>query len=323
MKKILSFLLSLSMICLSACGQAVVSPFDDKNAAVSEIVTSEPEKQLAEEFDFENKTVMLNSGYEMPIIGLGTWTQDDETVENSVYHALQDGYRLIDTARYYGNEEGVGKGVRRAIDEGIVTREEVFVTSKLVPGISEDYEDAIDACNERLGLDYIDLMLVHQPGVGENELYLAIQQAVYDGKVHSIGISNYYTPEDFERVTENAEIMPAVLQNEYHPYYKNEQMPEYVSQYGTVMESYYPFGGRGHTQDIFNDETIVNIAESHNRTSAQILVRWHLQTGYVVIPGSSNPDHIAENYDVFDFELSEEELSQIADLNRNERYGDW
>ena len=151
MKKILSFLLPLSMICLSACGQAVVSPFDDKNAAVSEIVTSEPEKQLAEEFDFENKTVMLNSGYEMPIIGLGTWTQDDETVENSVYHALQDGYRLIDTARYYGNEEGVGKGVRRAIDEGIVTREEVFVTSKLVPGISEDYEDAIDACNERLG----------------------------------------------------------------------------------------------------------------------------------------------------------------------------
>lgn len=246
MNKILSFLLALSMICLSACGQTGVSPSDDTNAAVSEIATSEmenqtEERQLTEEFDFENKTVMLNSGYEMPIIGL----------------------------------------------------------------------------------DYIDLMLVHQPGAGENELYLAMQQAVYDGKVHSIGTSNYYTPEDFERVIENAEIMPAVLQNEYHPYYQNEQMPEYVSQYGTVMESYYPFGGRGHTQDIFNDETIVAIAEAHNRTSAQILVRWHLQTGYVVIPGSSNPNHIAENYDIFDFELSEEELSQIADLNRNERYGDW
>lgn len=171
------------------------------------------------DFNFESKTVLLNSGYEMPIIGLGTWTLDDETAENSVYHALKDGYRLIDTARYYGNAQGVGDGVRRAIDEGIVTREEVFITTKLVPWGYDDYDAAIEKANETLGLGYIDLFLIHQQGVDEKELYRAIENAIDKGIVRSLGISNYYIQEDFERITENAKIMPAVIQNENHIFF--------------------------------------------------------------------------------------------------------
>lgn len=275
------------------------------------------------DFNFESKKVLLNSGYEMPIIGLGTWTQDDETTENSVYHALADGYRLIDTARYYGNEVGVGKGVQRAINEGIVTREDVFITSKIVPFGFDDYTEVIDESLAKLGMEYVDLMLIHQPGTDEKELYKAMEQAVKDGKIHSIGISNYYTAEDFERVTEDAEIMPAVIQNEYHPYYQDKEMLEYAKQYGTVMESYYPFGGRGHTKEMFSEEILTDIAGNHQKTAAQVLVRWHLQSGFIVIPGSSNPEHIAENYAVFDFELSDDEMEKIAALNENQRFGDW
>lgn len=170
-------------------------------------------------FDFQKKTVMLNSGYEIPIIGLGTWTQNDTTVENSVYHALKDGYRLIDTAIYYGNALGIKKAVLRAIEEGIVTREEVFITTKIVPFGFSDYEATIKECNEALGLGYIDLMLIHQQGPDEIELYRAIEKAIDDKIVHSLGISNYYTPEDFERVTKEAKILPSVIQNENHPFY--------------------------------------------------------------------------------------------------------
>lgn len=275
------------------------------------------------DFNFESKTVLLNSGYEMPIIGLGTWTQDDETVENSVYHALKDGYRLIDTANMYGNEEGVGKGVRRAIDEGIVKREEVFITTKLVPWGYDDYDAAIEKANETLGLGYIDLFLIHQQGVDEKELYQAIENAIDKGIVRSLGISNYYTPGDFERIVGDASIMPAVIQNENHIFHQNTELQSYVKQYGTIIESYYPFGGRGHTSDSMNHETIAAIAAAHGKTGAQIILRWHLQAGYITIPGSSNPDHIAENIDIFDFELTDEEMQKIAALNTGERYENW
>ena len=275
------------------------------------------------DFNFESKTVLLNSGYEMPIVGLGTWTLDDETAENSVYHALKDGYRLIDTARYYGNAQGVGDGVRRAIAEGIVNREDVFITTKIVPYGFDDYDAAIDECIEALGLDYIDLLLIHQQGTDEKELYAAIERAVDNGKVHSLGMSNYYTQEDFERITENAKIMPAVIQNENHIFFQNTEFQSYVKQFGVVIESYYPFGGRGHTSDSMNNEVIAEIAEAHEKTGAQIILRWHLQAGYIAIPGSSNPDHIAENYNIFDFELSDEEMQKIADLDTGERYETW
>ena len=275
------------------------------------------------EFNFDTKTVTLNSGYEMPIIGLGTWTQNDEETANSVYYALEDGYRLIDTAQYYGNERGVGEGLKRAIDDGIVTREEVFITTKIMPSSYNNAYNSIDESLERLGVDYIDLLLIHQPGSNDEEVYKAMEQGVYDGKVKSIGISNYYTKEEIDEVLSYATIVPAVIQNENHIYYQNTDLKEYVSKYGIIIESWYPFGGRGHTSENFNNEVIRDIATKYNKTSAQIILRWQLQAGYIVIPGSSNPDHILENYSIFDFSLNEEDMKNIADINKNQRYENW
>lgn len=272
-------------------------------------------------FDLEKGTVLLNSGYEMPILGIGCFRLSQEEAENSVYWALRDGYRLIDTARIYGNEEGVGRGIQRAVDDGICTREEIFVTTKMW---TDDYDDgaaAIQASLDRLGLDYIDLMILHhsQP---ENDVdaYQAMEQAVSEGKLRSIGLSNYYEPEDFDRLVNATTIRPALLQNETHPYHQSTEMKEHIAQYGTVMESWFPLGGRGNTQTLFNDETISSIAETHGKTSAQVILRWHLQAGNIAIPGSSNEEHIQENYEIFDFELSEEEMQRMTDLDKNERF---
>ena len=281
------------------------------------------QRNMTTEFDYESKTVLLNSGYEMPILGLGTWTQDDDTAESSVYEALKDGYRLIDTAQYYGNETGVGKGIQKAIDDGIVTREEVFVTTKVMPSNYDRAYKSIDDSLERLGLDYIDLMLIHQSGSNDTEVYKALCQGVRDGKLRSIGISNYYTLDEYERVTSGGEIKPAVVQNENHPFYQNTQFQKDIAKYGTVVESWYPFGGRGHTQDLFGNETITDIAKAHGKTSAQIILRWHLQAGYVTIPGSQNPDHILENYSIFDFELTDAEMQRMAELHTGHRYENW
>ena len=333
-KKAIAFLLAISVFfVMAACTQSQKEQpqsVTEKENTTAEITAQPTTEQTAansetsaSEFDFDSKTVKLNSGYEMPILGLGTWTLSNEEAENSVYHALKDGYRLIDTARYYQCETGVGKGIKKAVEEGIVKREDVFVTSKIMPG---DYERAAQGINDSLrdlGLDYIDLMLIHQPGSNDEAVYKAMEQAVRDGKVRSIGISNYYTPEAFDEVMSYAQIPPAVIQNENHIYYQNTALQEYVRKYGVVVESWYPFGGRGHTSENFNNETITAIAKSHGKTSAQIILRWHLQAGYIAIPGSSNPDHIAENYRIFDFELTDDEMRQIAAVNKNQRYENW
>ena len=330
-KKAIAFLLAISVLfVMAACTQSQKeqpqSVTEKENTTVettAQPTTAQPTangETSASEFDFDSKTVKLNSGYEMPILGLGTWTLSNEEAENSVYHALKDGYRLIDTARYYQCETGVGKGIKKAVEEGIVKREDVFVTSKIMPS---DYERAAQGINDSLrdlGLDYIDLMLIHQPGSNDEAVYKAMEQAVRDGKVRSIGISNYYTPEAFDEVMSYAQIPPAVIQNENHIYYQNTALQEYVRKYGVVVESWYPFGGRGHTSENFNNETITAIAKSHGKTSAQVILRWHLQAGYIAIPGSSNPDHIAENYRIFDFELTDDEMRQIAAVNKNQRY---
>ena len=275
------------------------------------------------QFNFEKQTVLLNSGYEMPIIGLGTWTLSDDEAENSVYHALKSGMRLIDTARYYGNEVGVGRGLQKAIDEGIVTREDVFITSKIYGGNYERAGGIIDDALKDLNVDYIDLMLIHQPGYDDEGVYKAMEDAVRAGKLRSIGISNYYTKEQVDEVLSFATIVPAVIQNENHLYYQNIELQEYASQYGIVIESWYPFGGRGHTSEHFGNEVIKELAEKYGKSSAQIILRWQLQAGFIAIPGSSNPDHIAENYDIFDFELSKEDMQRIRELDQHERYENW
>ena len=333
-KKAITLIIAISLLLLmAACSQSKEE--QRQSATEKENTTVETTEQSttvqptangeisAAEFDFRSKTVKLNSGYEMPILGLGTWTLSNEEAENSVYHALKDGYRLIDTARYYQCEIGVGKGIQKAVAEGIVKREDVFVTSKIMPS---DYERAAQGINDSLrdlGLEYIDLMLIHQPGSNDEAVYKAMEQAVRDCKVRSIGISNYYTPEAFDEVMSYAQIPPAVIQNENHIYYQNTALQEYVRKYGVVVESWYPFGGRGHTSENFNNETVTAIAKSHGKTTAQIILRWHLQAGYIAIPGSSNPDHIAENFQIFDFELTDDEMQQMAAVNQNQRYENW
>ena len=275
-------------------------------------------------FDFDHKTVTLNSGYEMPILGLGMFSLSDDQAENSTYWALKYGFRLIDTARIYGNEEAVGRGLQRAIDEGIVSRDEVFITTKMWTSDFDRPDEAIDASLRKLGVDYIDLMILHhsQPR-NDVKAYKAMEEAVKDGRLHSIGLSNYYEPDDFDRLVSETTILPALLQNETHPYHQSTEMKEYIARYGTVLESWFPLGGRGNTQILFNDETIMKIANAHDKSSVQVIIRWHLQAGNICIPGSSNEQHIIEDYDVWDFELSEDEMVQMSALDRNERFADY
>ena len=276
------------------------------------------------EFDLQKGTVMLNSGYEMPVLGIGCFALSDQQAENSVYWALRDGYRLIDTARIYGNETGVGRAIRRAIGEGFVTREEIFVTTKMWTSDFGNGDAAVEASLNRLGLDYIDLMILHhsQPS-NDVQAYQAMERAVAAGKLRSIGLSNFYEPADFDRLVNATEIRPAVLQNETHPYHQSKEMQQHIDQYGTVLESWFPLGGRGNTQKLFSDSTISAIAASHGKTSAQIILRWHMQAGNIAIPGSSNEAHIQESFEIFDFELSDEEMRQMTVLDKNQRFADY
>ena len=319
------------LLSMAACGAQAASVQETaesvKNAEESSVRTEEESEEMTSEtgiFDLENGVVLLNSGYEMPVLGIGCFMLSESQAENSVYWALRDGYRLIDTARIYGNEAGVGRGIRRAIDEGFVTREEIFVTTKMWTSDFDNGDAAIDASLDRLGLDYIDLMILHhsQPR-NDVQAYQAMERAVEAGKLRSIGLSNYYEPEDFDRLVNATSIVPALLQNETHPYHQSTQMKEHIAQVGTVLESWFPLGGRGNTQILFNDDTIASIAAAHGKTSAQIILRWHLQAGNIAIPGSSNEAHIAENFDIFDFVLSDEEMAELTAIDRDERFADY
>ena len=326
-KKSILLLLTLaaSTFLLAACQQGRGD--GQTSASTSSLNSSQPASSNQAgypSFDFESRTVQLNSGYQMPILGLGVFRLSGQTAENSVYTALKDGYRLIDTARIYGNEEEVGRGLRRAIDEGIVTRQEVFITTKMWTADFDRPEEAINASLDRLGLDYIDLMILHhsQPS-NDVQAYQAMEKAVSDGKLRSIGLSNYYTAADFDRLVEATTIRPALLQNEVHPYHQSQDMKAHLAQYGTVMESWFPLGGRGNTQTLFRDSTIQKIAANHDKTPAQVILRWQLQAGNIAIPGSSNPDHIQENNDIWDFQLSDEEMQEIEGIDKNERFADY
>lgn len=270
------------------------------------------------EFDFETKTVMLNSGYEMPIMGLGTYSLTDEECYNSVMALLENGGRLIDTAYMYGNEAAVG----RAIRDSDVPREEIFVITKIYPGEQfSNPEKAIQDALDKLDIGYIDMMLLHHPGENDVKAYLAMEKFVEDGKIHSLGLSNWYI-EELKEFLPQINITPALVQNEIHPYYQEPEVVPYIQSLGIVVQGWYPFGGRGHTSELLGDETLNKIAEAHGVSAAQVILRWNLQRGVIVIPGSSNPDHIKENLDIFGFELSESEMEQIAKLNRDEKH-DW
>ena len=307
-----------------AIGIAMTATEVSSEVLLSETQLRKPGATIATVRSPDVPVTRLNTGYSMPVLGLGTWTLDNQTAEEAVYFAIQNGYRLIDTARYYGNEAGVGRAVRRAINDNTVKREDLFITNKILPTRNvKDTESEIDASLAALGLDYLDLMLIHQPGFNDQETYKAMERAVKAGKLRSIGISNYYTPEEFERINRIAKIVPAVVQNENHIYYQNDALQEYVSRYGVVVESWYPLGGRQHVKEVLENKTVKEIAVSHRKSTAQVILRWQIQAGYVVIPGSKNHAHIKENISVFDFELSDDEMKAIGDLNQGRRFENW
>ncbi len=273
-------------------------------------------------FNFETKTVMLNSGYEMPINGLGTYSLHGDTCISAVKSAIESGVRLFDTASAYGNEEEVGEAIREAIDEGLVAREELFVITKIYPGSEmANPEESIQACLDRLDIGYVDMMLLHHPDNNDVNAYKTMEEFVKKGKIRSIGLSNWYV-EELEEFLPQVDTTPALVQNEIHPYYQENDVIPYIQELGIVVQGWYPLGGRGYTAELLGDETITEIAEAHGVSSAQVILRWNLQKGVVVIPGSSNPDHIKENTELYHFELSDEEMSRINALDRNEKH-DW
>ncbi len=258
-------------------------------------------------------TIKLSSGYNMPIVGLGTYSLHGTTCINSVKTAIAAGFRKFDTASVYGNEEEVGQGVR----ESGVPREEIFVATKLYPNQYADPEAAIEECLRKLDIGYIDLMLLHHPGANDVKAYKAMEKYVAAGKIRSIGVSCYYVKEINEFLPK-VNIKPVLVQNEVHPYYQDTEVVEHLHDLGIVVEAWYPLGGRGHQKELLSDP----VAAVHNKSVAQVILRWDLQRGVVVIPGSSNPEHIKENISIFDFSLTDTEMAQIAALNQNEKH-DW
>lgn len=286
---------------------------ESSNMKIEELQNNEQTRK----FNFDTKTVKLNSGYEMPLNGIGTYSLTGETCYNSVLSALESGVRLIDTAYMYGNEEEIG----RAIKDSNIPREEIFITTKIYPSQFSNPKEAIDMAFEKLDLEYIDLMLLHHPGTNDVKAYKEMEKYVEEGKIRSIGLSNWYIKE-LQEFLPQITIIPALVQNEIHPYYQENDVIPFIQKLGIVVEGWYPFGGRGHTSELFNNETIVEIAKKHNVSSAQVILRWNLQKGVVVIPGSSNPSHIKENTEIYDFELTDEEINLINNLDCNEKH-DW
>lgn len=263
-------------------------------------------------------TTTLHNGIKMPWFGLGVYlVKDGEEVIQSVKTAIQHGYRMIDTATIYANEEGVGQGIR----EAGVPREKLFITTK-VWNSDQGYEStlkAFDTSLEKLGLDYLDLYLIHWPGPDKNrykETWKALEKLYKDGRVRAIGVCNFHI-HHLEELLKDCKIKPMVNQVEYHPHLTQKELHDYCKKEGIQLEAWSPLK-RG---DLLNDPTITSIAEKYGKTAAQVILRWDLQNGVVTIPKSTKKERIVENANVFDFELTKEDMDKISSLNKNDRRG--
>lgn len=263
--------------------------------------------------------ITLNNGLSIPQIGLGVWqAAEGEEVESAVVSALQNGYRLIDTAAIYGNEVGVG----RAMKASGVPREEIFLTTKLwnAHHAHDDALRAFDESLEKLDCGYIDLYLIHWPLPMENrfgEAWKAMEKLYADERVRSIGVSNF-KPAHLDELLKNAQIVPSVNQIELHPMLQQRETRDYCRERGIAIESYSPLMRAG---EAIEHSSIVNLSQKYSKTPAQIILRWHIQSGFIVIPKSVNPKRIQENIDVFDFELSSSEMGEIENMNADVRVG--
>ncbi len=254
----------------------------------------------------------LYNGLQMPMAGIGTYLLTPDEAEASVLSALECGYRLIDTANAYVNERAVGRAMRGS---GLL-REEIFLETKLWPSFYEQ-EDAVDKTLQRLGTDYIDLLLIHQPAGNYVAGYRQMERAFQQGKVKAIGLSNF-NQEQIQEILGLCEVKPAVLQTEVHPYYQETQLKQFLAREGMVIQSWYPLGYGDRA--LLEEPVFTQLGKKYGKSNAQVILRWHIQAGNIVIPGSKNPDHIRDNFALFDFALTDEEMAQIAALDKHARY---
>lgn len=258
-------------------------------------------------------TEHLNNGVEMPRLGLGVWKTDNASAKQSVSEAIQHGYRMIDTAKQYGNETGVGEGIREGLEKSGLNRKDLFVTTKVFNG-DQGYQSTLDAINgslKRLQLTYIDLLLIHWPVDGKYiDTWKAMEQLYRQGKVRAIGISNFDV-EHMRNLLDHADITPVVNQMEFHPLQQQKDVLKFAQHAGIQIEAWSPLGGG----EVLDNPTLQKIADAHHKSVAQVIIRWDLQRNIITIPKSSHLERIQQNADVFDFELTDAEVETINNLD--------
>lgn len=255
---------------------------------------------------------LLNNGVKMPMAGIGTFMLTPDEAETSVLSALKDGYRLIDTANAYVNEKAVG----RAMKKSGLPREAIFLETKIWPAFYEQ-SDAVEKTLKRLDTDVIDLLLIHQPAGNYIAGYKLMEKAYKEGKVRAIGLSNFTIPQ-IKEILSICEVKPTVLQTELHPYYQDPELKAFLQDNGIVAQAWYPLGHGDKT--LLEEPLFAALGKKYGKSAAQIILRWHMQAGNIIIPGSKSPAHIRENFDLFDFALTDGEMAQIAAMNKNMRY---
>lgn len=256
--------------------------------------------------------VTLNNGKKCPVIGIGTFMISPADAEVSVREALKMGYLCIDTAAAYVNERACGRGIK----ESGVPREDIFISTKLWPSEYEN-ENAVDETLERLGVDYVDLLYLHQPAGNWLAGYRMLEKAYKEGKIRAIGISNF-EGKYIEELETKWEIVPQFIQVEAHPYFAQDELCKKLDKYGIKLMSWYPLGHGD--KSLIEEPVFKRLGEKYGKTPAQVILRWHTQKGFAVIPGSKNIAHIKDNLDILDFKLTNDEMAEIAALNKNVRY---
>ncbi len=254
----------------------------------------------------------LNNGVKMPMAGIGTFLLTPDEAQASVMSALECGYRLIDTANAYVNEKAVG----RAIRQSGLPRAEIFLETKLWPSFYEQ-SDAVDKTLARLDTDYIDLLLIHQPAGNYLAGYRLMEKAYQEGKVRAIGLSNFNQAQ-IQEILNVCQVKPAVLQTEVHPYSQEKELKKFLSKEGMVIQAWYPLGHGD--KALIQEPLFTRLGQKYGKSNAQIILRWHIQAGNIVIPGSKNPDHIRDNFALFDFALTDEEMALVAAMDKQKRY---
>jgi diketogulonate reductase-like aldo/keto reductase len=259
------------------------------------------------------ESITLNNRTKIPAAGIGTFLMQPDEAEAAVLAALKNGYTLVDTANAYMNEKAVG----RAMKFSGKARENIYLSTKLWPSVYAAADQAIDETLARLDTNYIDLLFLHQPVGDYMGAYKAMERAVKSGKVKSLGLSNF-SQTQIQKIVDAAEVKPAVMQIEAHPYYPQAALKNYLSTFGAVVMAWYPLGHGD--KALLEESVLTDLAKKYGKSNAQIILRWHTQVGNIVIPGSKNEAHIKDNIDLFDFTLTSEELADIAALDKNSPY---